>query len=399
MGGGDKKQHLLCALPFPENKTILDRIRKNHPNLKVTYHQTTAAAFAKDQGISDGASSAPDSTASISPALFPGSQLPTDIWADVTIVGTLMALPPKPELAPGLELVHCFSAGTNHLQGHPIYKDTDVPITTSSGVHGPAIAEWVILTALVNSRYWDMMHSWQVSKKWGPGHSMDSPLHTVRDKVGQRMGVLGYGSIGRQVAKVWKAMGGTVYAFTASPRTTPESKKDIGFIVPGTGDPEGEIPEKWFSGMDKKSMHDFLGQDLDHILISVPLTEQTRGMFGKEEFEILSKKNAFVTNISRGQILQQDELVAALEAFENDKTGTFAAGRKGLRGAALDVTDPEPLPEGHPLWSAPNCIVTPHVSGLGVAYAERCFNILEVNLDRRERGEKLINVVDRKKGY
>ncbi len=73
--------------------------------------------------------------------------------------------------------------------------------------------------------------------------------------------------------------------------------------------------------------------------------------------------------------------------------------RRGIKGAALDVTDPEPLPKESPLWSAPNCIVTPHISGLGSAYLDRAMQVLEVNLGRRERGEGMINVVDRERGY
>lgn len=194
-------------------------------------------------------------------------------------------------------------------------------------------------------------------------------------------------------------MGMDVIAYTASPRTTPESKHDRGFIVPGTGDPDGSIPSAWYSGMDKESLHDFLKQDIDLLLISVPLTKETTHFIAEPELEILGKRNAFISNISRGQIIKQPDLLTALKKYKDNDPLDGGDGGGGIRGAALDVTDPEPLPEDDPLWDAPNCIITPHISGLGSAYVDRAFQVLEVNLDRRENGEKLINVVDRKKGY
>lgn len=113
----------------------------------------------------------------------------------------------------------------------------------------------------------------------------------------------------------------------------------------------------------------------------------------------MGKRNAFVSNISRGQIIHQSDLIAALRQFADNDPLSGGDGDGGLRGAALDVTDPEPLPKDDPLWDAPNCIVTPHISGLGAAYVDRALEVLEINLDKRERGEKMINVVDRKKGY
>ena len=337
-----------------------------------------------------------------------------EIYHDATILVTLSAIPESPEDCPNLrmvstsphaapsvtntptsitELIHFFSAGTNHIQKSPIYTKTSIPLTTSSGIHGPSISEWVILTALVHSRQYNKMHDWQRTHKWGKGEERAEDLRNVRDNAGQRLGVLGYGSIGRQVGRVAKAMGMDVVAYTASARETPESKKDKGFIVPGTGDADGSIPSAWFSGLDKESRHRFLAQDIDHLLISVPLTKETTRFLGAAEFAILAKKHAFVSNISRGQIIDQDALITALERGAKD------GGEGGLRGAALDVTDPEPLPPDHPLWDAPNCIVTPHISGMGIAYVDRAFQVLEVNLDRMDAGEELINEVDRKRGY
>jgi phosphoglycerate dehydrogenase-like enzyme len=186
-------------------------------------------------------------------------------------------------------------------------------------------------------------------------------------------------------------MGLEVYAFTASPRTTPESKKDQGFIVPGTGDPDGLVPAKWFSGLDKESLHTFLKQDLDILLISVPLTAETRHFLSTEEFKILGKtKNTFISNVSRGEILDQKALIEALKKPKEDG---------GLSGAALDVTDPEPLPKDSELWDLENVVITPHVSGQAKTYMDRVFQVLEVNLGHISAGEKLINVVRRNRGY
>lgn len=232
----------------------------------------------------------------------------------------------------------------------------------------------------------------------------------MQDAVGMRFGVLGYGSIGRQgelkflehyikilhtkpatAARVCKAMGMDVIAYTASPRTTPESKRDTGYIVPGTGDPDGLIPNAWYSGTDTASLHNFLSQDIDILLISVPLTKSTGRFLGAPEFEILgSKKNAFILNISRGSILKQDDLITYLKK---------SPAEGGLRGAALDVTEPEPLDKESELWEMENVVVTPHISGLSVAYRDRAMQILEINLENFEKGRKLVNVVDKRKGY
>lgn len=173
------------------------------------------------------------------------------------------------------------------------------------------------------------LESLQRSHHWG-----QTTGHVINDLVKQRIGILSYGSIGRQVARVTRAMGMEVYAYTASPRDTPESKKDTGYIVPDTGDPNGEFPAEWFSGTDKESLHKFLGSGLDILVLSVPLTDDTIGLLGKDEFEVLKKagKNTFICNISRGPVINHTELAKALKTPLEDG---------GLRGAALDVTDPE----------------------------------------------------------
>lgn len=201
-----------------------------------------------------------------------------------------------------------------------------------------------------------------------------------------RRGILGYGSIGRQVARVATAMGQSVHAYTLHPKNTPDSRKDHAYSPPGIGDPDGVYPSKWYSGGSKEEIHEFLGSGLDLLVIAVPLTDQTKGLIGKDEFEVLKEKKTFVTNIARGPIIKTDDLVEALDG--------------GLiRGAAIDVTDPEPLPDGHPLWSTKNLFITPHVSGASDAYFDRVLEITRLNLDRLKDGQELINQFNRKVGY
>ncbi|KAK4994198.1 hypothetical protein LTR66_005712 [Elasticomyces elasticus] len=363
MGGGPIKDHLLCVLPFAIPEDIQEKLRKKFPKIEFSFREISYPKNHED--------------------LL--KQVPNELFNDKTILVTLSTLPPALSDAPHLELVQLFSAGSNHISTHPIYTDSDITITTSSGIHGPQIAEWVVMCALVQSHKYNKLYELQKESRWGKTGASDD-YHNVRDMVGQRLGVLGYGSIGRQVARVAKAMGMDVIAFTATPKNTSEERKDAGFVIPGTGDPDGSIPSAWYSGLDKPSLHKFLAQDIDHLLISVPLTAETKHMLSTAEFDILAKSKAHISNIARGQIIDQGAMIAALKD-----------GR--LRSAALDVTDPEPLPKESELWRLDNVVVTPHISGVGQAYTDRAFQVLEANLERRERGEKLINVVQRKRGY
>ncbi|KAL5315441.1 hypothetical protein ACEPPN_016309 [Leptodophora sp. 'Broadleaf-Isolate-01'] len=348
-----EKEYILILLPFPHDAkvtSLIDSIERKH-HVDIEYHNIAFTGMA------------PPNLTSV----------PEDSWKKSTILVTFNSLPPSLKLIPNLKLLHLFSAGANHIFQTPIWKDTEIPITNSSGVHSPQIAEWVMLQILSHSHQEKILLQWQKEHKWGP----HSELNFVQDGVGQRLGVLGYGAIGRQT-------------YTASPRDTPESKKDRGYIVPGTGDEDGLIPSAWYSGMDKASLHNFLKQDIDVLLIAVPLTPATTHFLGAEELAILGKRNAFVVNIARGAILKQDDLIAALKK---------PAKEGGLRGAALDVTDPEPLPKDSELWDLENVVVTPHISGLGTMYIDRSFDILERNLTNLEAGRKLLNVVNRGKGY
>jgi len=186
MGGGPQKENVLLLLPIDEPKDGLAKLRSTYPDYNFTFKRVGFGGQ-KEKEASD---------------------LLASIYKDVTILVTLFTFPSEPKAdAPLLDFVQLFSAGSNQLQKHPLYTDSDVTIATSSGIHGPQIAEWVIMTALVQAHKYKQLYDLQRQKKWGHKISENSTYRTVRDLVGQRIGVLGYGSIGRQVARVGKAMG------------------------------------------------------------------------------------------------------------------------------------------------------------------------------------------------
>lgn len=174
-----------------------------------------------------------------------------------------------------------------------------------------------------------------------------------------------------------------VHAFTFHERKTPDSRRDDSFVEPGLGDPAGLIPSRWFHGQSQLSQ--FL-TGLDLLILTVPLTPATRGMIGAEQLRALGMRNGFLCNLARGPIVNTDDLLVALQSGI-------------ISGAALDVTDPEPLPECHPLWAANNVIITPHDSGNSKHHNERVLKILAENMRRRSHGKPLLNEVNKALGY
>ena len=128
------------------------------------------------------------------------------------------------------------------------------------------------MTALTSSWDFSYLHSKQLEHRWLRTSGSDRDAHNVRGLVGQRIGILGYGSIGRQIGRLAKAFGMEVLAYTASRKTTAEARRDPGYVVPGTGDADGIVPSAWFSGTNTASLHEFLGQSLDMLVLCVPST-------------------------------------------------------------------------------------------------------------------------------
>ncbi|KAF7557525.1 hypothetical protein G7046_g6015 [Stylonectria norvegica] len=340
---------LLVYLPGPSSPAWLDAVKARFPSLTVRWEQCL---------VENGVLKSPD-------------HLPAEVWDGVTMM-CIYHVPPV-ERVPHVRFFQLASAGSDLWHGYPKFLDPDVVFANASGCQPPQIAEWVIGLYLSHEHHFQIYAEQQREELWRPRLELG-----VSDSHGRRMGILGYGGIGRQCARLGQALGMEIYAYTLRERPTPESRISDSYFVPGTGDPNGLLPAKWFSGATKEDINHFLAQDLDLLVISLPLNDLTRGLIGTEQFQILSKKKTFVSNIARGPIVDTDALVDALH-------------RDLIRGAALDVTDPEPLPKGHPLWKAPNVFITPHIAWQSSKYWENLSDLLLRNLERLASGQQVIN--------
>lgn len=159
------------------------------------------------------------------------------------------------------------------------------------------------------------------------------------------------------------------------------SLRDDGYTIPGTGDPQGELPDRVYPSEATRSML----KECDYVVITLPLTSQTHHLINRDMLKEM-KPNAYLINIGRGSIIHEADLIHAL------KKGWIA-------GAGLDVFEEEPLPADSPLWQMENVILTPHISGFTPHYDERAVDLFGENLRRYLSGKPLLNLVNREREY
>lgn len=276
------------------------------------------------------------------------------------------------ELAPRLRWLQLHSAGANHLLDHPIMK-SDVAITTVSGIHATPIAEYVFASILAYRWRVPLWTHCQREAQWPSGRWGLYARPELRDST---LGIVGYGSIGREVGRIGKAFGMQVLALRRSAGRTKE-----GYTSERTGDATGSIPARFY-GPD--ALHKMLSE-CDYVVVSVPLTPETVGLIGPEELKAM-KSSAYLVNIARGPIVDEAALAQAI------KKGWIA-------GAGLDVFEEEPLPADSPLWALENLLISPHVAGFTPRYDERATALFAENLERYLSGKTLLNLVDKTRGY
>ncbi|MFW6003016.1 MAG: D-2-hydroxyacid dehydrogenase [Halanaeroarchaeum sp.] len=251
--------------------------------------------------------------------------------------------------AENLALFACTFAGTDHLPLDAL-AERDVAVTNAGGIHAPGIAEQAIANMLVFARR--LHEGWRRKQRAEWRHFQSGEL------LGSTVTIVGLGSIGRAVAR----------------RLQGFEVETIGIrYTPSKGGPTDEV-----AGFDEAAIHESLARS-EYVVLACPLNDLTRGLLGPEEFATM-RTDAVLVNTARGGIVDTDALVSALRT-------------NAIRGAALDVTDPEPLPADHPLWTLENCLVTPHTGGHTPRHWDRLADIVAENVARLESGEQLQNLV------
>ncbi|MBZ0298523.1 MAG: D-2-hydroxyacid dehydrogenase [Anaerolineae bacterium] len=303
----------------------------------------------------------------------PFEDLPAEVRAQAGVLFGNGALLPQAPKFPRLQWVQTASAGVDRLIGTPLW-DTDIAITTASGIHATPIAERALAMMLAFRaqlpRLWDFKQrkEWPEAR-WG---MFDNP--GLR---GATLGIVGYGAIGGELARQADALGMRVLAMNRSG----QRRSMTGYLEPGVGDREIRLPEKMYATSDLPEML----AECDHVVMLTPLTAETHQMINAAAIAAM-KSSAYFYNFGRGGLVDETALIAAL------RSGSVA-------GAGLDVFAQEPLPPESPLWDMSNVIISPHVGGMSAHYDVRAASVLIENMKRFVNQQPLLNLVDRQFGY
>lgn len=255
--------------------------------------------------------------------------------------------------------VHLVTAGVENCVSVPAIRERNILVTNMQRIGGPIIAEHVMAMTLAFTRGLDLYIPQQSKREW----KRVTPPGRMAVVKGKTMLVVGLGGIGSEVAKRAHALEMRVIATRASGRKGPDYVSYVGL--------PDELPK--------------LAAEADFVVNTAPLTPETRGIFNASFFAKM-KPSAYFINIARGGSADTAALVAALN-------------NKQIAGAGLDVTDPEPLPSDHPLWTAPNVIITPHVANDSDLGVDAQLAVTKENLRRYIAGERMLSVVDVSRGY
>jgi len=259
---------------------------------------------------------------------------------------------------PGLRWVQVSSAGVERFVGISTLTESDIVLTNAKIIQGPEIADHAFALLLNLTR--DLKLYNELMARGFDRQTHRLPIIELRGKTAL---VIGLGGIGTQIAQRAAAFGMRVLGVDAKDIPL---HRDVEYV----GKPD-EL--------------DALLPEADVVFSSVPITDESRGMLGAPQFALM-KDGVYLINVSRGAVVDTEALVAALHSGK-------------VRAAGLDVTEPEPLPPGHPLWSMPNVTITPHVATLSDQLEERRLDLFRDNVIRFVEGRPLRNVVDKAKGY
>lgn len=262
-------------------------------------------------------------------------------------------------------VARCFySMGEDSIKAKEILLERNVVLTSQRGVNSVAIAEHALSLLLALVQGVDIHIRRQDQEIWGrPITDVTKDANIDWELDGRTLLIVGLGTVGTEIGRRAHALGMRIIATRNSSRSGPDFVDYVGLAH--------ELPE--------------LAAQADIVLSQLPLTAKTEGIFDAEFFEIM-KPTAYFINMGRGRHVVTDDLVAALREHK-------------IAGAALEAVEPEPLPPGHPLWTMPRVIITPHVSDYSDKHEDVVWDLYRENLRRYIAGDKLLNVIDMDKGY
>jgi phosphoglycerate dehydrogenase-like enzyme len=338
----EKPIEVLSSVTLPEE--VLHQLRAISPRIHVTVHP----AVSVDE-ISD------------------------ELWNRVEVLFTEV-LVPNPARTPNLRWVQYYYAGMDIVYNSALAEKREIRLTSMSGASAIQEGEYILMGLLaLGHRLPELMvnrnkREWPVDR-W--------ERFAPRELEGATVGMVGYGSIAREAARMLQPFGCKILA----------AKKDVmhpedkDYSIKGHGDPEGNYFTRLYPIEALKTML----KECDFVVVTVPLTRETVKLIGEEEFCVM-KPGAFLVHISRGGVVDEAALMSALQ-------------EKRLGGAVVDVFGQEPLPPDSPLWKLPNLIITPHISGFSPVYKERAGALFAENLQRYVNGEPLFNLFEPDRSY
>ncbi len=260
-----------------------------------------------------------------------------------------------------LQWLHSTAAGVDQLM-YPELRTSGVLVTNASGVHSVPMAEHILGLLIALARRFPSAFRHQMHSHWGQQEIWDDQLRP-RELQGQTLLFIGFGAIGRETAKRVKPLGMKIWAVTRT----------------GQGDPA--LADRYLPAT---QLEEVLHQ-ADYVILAAPETPATHRMMNAARLRAM-KPTAFLINVARGTLIDEAALIDTLR-------------RRAIAGAALDVTEHEPLPSDSPLWSLDNCVITPHISSASEFLWNRQTELLLENLERWFSGRELINRVDLNRGY
>ena len=301
------------------------------------------------------------------------NEVPSEIKQEAEVLLSAKSVP-QPEEMPNLRWAQYTYAGIDFMRDSPLLEREGFQATSLSGAVAPKAAEYAVMAMLALGHRLPDIFRHQAQKEWPEDRWERFQSLELR---GGTVGLLGYGSIAREIARLLQPFGVEILATKRDLKQT----IDEGYSAPGTGDPQGVLFTRLYPPQAVKSM---LAQ-CDFVVVCLPLTDDTLDALGAEEFSAM-KPGARLVALGRGGQVNEGALLEAL------RTGQ-------LGGAALDVFAEEPLPTDSPLWEAANLLITPHIAGDTAHYIDLVYELFSENLRRYLNEETLLNVFDPRKGY